>query len=199
MSDKIVYILVFILIFTIGCGDPASDGRKLTKHPGYEYMPDMYRSPSYETYSENPLFPNNSTARMPVKGTIPRGFVPFEYENTLDDYLKAGQNLMNPLENNLSNIEEGEALYVMFCAHCHGKNGDGKGSIQHPLYGAVPSYSDDVLLRRSGTTMKELSDGHMYHAITYGFNAMGGHASQINTEERWKIIMYVNELQKENN
>ncbi len=46
--------------------------------------------------------------------------------------------------------------------------------------------------------MKNLKDGHMYHAITYGFNAMGPHASQINAEERWKIIMHVNELQKEN-
>ena len=75
---------------------------------------------------------------------------------------------------------------------------EGKGSIKHPLYGAVPSYSDNLLIRRSGTTMQNLSDGHMYHAMTYGFNAMGPHASQISAEERWKIIMYVNELQKEN-
>ena len=103
------------------------------------------------------------------------------------------------MNQNPQNIEDGENLYVMFCAHCHGTNGDGQGSIKHPLYSAVPSYSDDLLIRRSGTTMKELSDGHVYHAITYGFNAMGGHASQISSEERWKIIMYVNELKKENN
>ena len=181
------------------CGDPSSDGRELTRHPGYEYMPNMYRSPSYETYSENSLFDNNSTARLPVKGTIPRGFIPFEYENSLEDYLRAGQELRNPIEYSLQNIDDGEALYVMFCAHCHGKNGDGKGSIKHPLYSGVPSYSDDLLIRRSGTTMKDLLDGHMYHAITYGFNAMGPHASLISSEERWKIIMYVNELQNENN
>ena len=199
MLNKINFILVFMFVIITGCGDSASDGRSLTKHPGYEYMPNMYRSASYETYSENPLFKNNSTAREPVEGTVPRGFVPFNYDNTLDDYLNAGRELTNPLEWNMQNIEEGEALYGMFCAHCHGKNGDGKASIQHPLYGAVPSYSDDLLVRRSGTSMKDLSDGHMYHAITYGFNAMGGHASQINSEERWRIIMYVNELQKENN
>ena len=27
-------------------------------HPGYEFMPNMYRSASYETYSENPVFEN---------------------------------------------------------------------------------------------------------------------------------------------
>lgn len=191
-------ILIITLILFFGCGDPASDGRKLTKHPGYEYMPDMYRSPSYETYSENTLFKNNSTARNPVEGTIPRGFVPFEYENTTEDYLRAGKELQNPLEKNDANIEEGIVLYEMFCAHCHGKNGDGKGSITHPLYSGVPSYSDDLLIRRSGSTMKNLKDGHIYHSITYGFNAMGPHASQISADERWKIIMHVNELQKGN-
>jgi len=196
MLEKLKYLFVFVVIFSCGCGDSASDGRELTKHPGYEYMPNMYRSSSYETYSENPLFTNNSTARQPVEGTIARGFMPFEYENSLEDYLRAGKELISPLDNNTNNFNQGQVLYGMFCAHCHGKKGDGNSSIKHPLYSAVPSYSDDVLMKRSGSTMKNLADGHIYHAITYGFNAMGGHASQISSEERWKIIMYVNQLQK---
>ena len=68
MLKMLNYLLVFLFILFIGCGDSASDGRALTTHPGYEYMPDMYRSPSYETYSENPLFKNTestqSTARV---------------------------------------------------------------------------------------------------------------------------------------
>ena len=184
-----------MILFT-GCGDPSSDGRPLTKHPGYEYMPNMYRSPSFETYSENPNFSNNSNARLPVKGTIARGTMPFEYENTLEDYLRAGENLRNPLLKNNQNTEDGEALYLMFCAHCHGDNGDGKGSVSHPVYGAIPAYNDKVQIRRTGSTMSELKDGNIYHAITYGLNAMGPHASQISPEERWKIIMYINNLQK---
>ena len=198
MLNKLKYLLICVLILFFGCGDSASDGKELTRHPGYEYMPNMYRSSSYETYSENAIFKNNSTARKPVEGTIPRGFMPFEYKNTVEDYLRAGENLKSPLDVNEKNLENGEVLYGMFCAHCHGDNGDGQGTIQHPLYGAVPSYSDNLLMRRSGTTMKNLLDGHMYHAITYGFNAMGPHASQLNNEERWQIIMYVNQLQKEN-
>ncbi|MCF8461657.1 MAG: cytochrome c, partial [Flavobacteriales bacterium] len=33
--------------------------------PGVEYMPDMYRSPSYETYSTNPVFKDSMTAQLP--------------------------------------------------------------------------------------------------------------------------------------
>ena len=199
MLNKFYYLIILTLMILVGCGDSSSDGRELTRHPGYEYMPNMYRSPSYETYSENSLFSNNSTAREPVEGTIARGFMPFEYNASLEDYLRAGKDLKNPLDINEKNLAEGQVLYGMFCAHCHGKNGNGKGSVNHPLYSAVPSYADNILIRRSGTTMKNLEDGHIYHAITYGFNAMGPHASQITSEERWKIIMHVNELQKENN
>ena len=71
MLKKVHYIIICVLILLSSCGDSASDGRKFTKHPGYEYMPNMYRSPSYETYSENPNFSDNSTARLPVPGTIP--------------------------------------------------------------------------------------------------------------------------------
>ena len=45
--------------------------------------------------------------------------------------------------------------------------------------------------------MLELKDGHIYHTITYGLNAMGPHASQLSSEERWQIVYYVREeLQK---
>ena len=58
--------------------------------PGYEFMPDMYRSPSLEIYSSNSFFKDSLNARLPVAGTIPRGFVPFDYDNNLEDYLLAG-------------------------------------------------------------------------------------------------------------
>tara|TARA_B100002051_G_C16621495_1_gene578523 strand:- start:129 stop:725 length:597 start_codon:yes stop_codon:yes gene_type:complete len=166
--------------------------------PGYEYMPDMYRSPSLEIYSSNSFFNDSLNARKPVVGTISRGFIPFEYENTLDDYLLAGVELENPLDYNEENIDKGKQLYQMFCAHCHGKNGDGKGSISHPVYGAIPAYSDDIMIRRTGGNMKDLSAGNIYHAIYYGLNAMGPHNSQLNDDERWLITMYVKELQKSN-
>ncbi|MFM9008642.1 MAG: c-type cytochrome, partial [Bacteroidota bacterium] len=56
-----------------------------------------------------------------------------------------------------------------------------------------PSYSAGNSSR--GGSMKDLTDGKIYHTITYGINLMGAHASQINPEERWKIVMFVHKLQ----
>jgi len=169
------------------------------EHPGYEFMPNMYRSASYETYSENPIFENGITAQSTVEGTIPRGFTPFEYNNTLEDFLRAGKELSNPLSLDAKTLAEGKELYGMFCAHCHGTKGTGKGTIKHPVYGAVPSYADTITPRRSGASMSEMNDGQIFHSITFGLNAMGPHASQLTQRERWKIVQYVHELQQGSN
>tara|TARA_B100000401_G_scaffold421908_1_gene348501 strand:+ start:897 stop:1472 length:576 start_codon:yes stop_codon:yes gene_type:complete len=189
---KYKFILVFCMyILFVSCGN---DGR------GYEYMPNMYRSPSLETYGMNTVFKDSINARKPVKGTIARGYLKtFNYDETLEGYLLAGREAKNPLEKNKKNMQDGEALYIMFCQHCHGPNGAGGGSITHPIYSAVPHYNDNKQIRRTGGTMSDLKAGHLYHAITYGLNAMGPHASQITEKERWKIVLYVQELQKYTN
>jgi mono/diheme cytochrome c family protein len=163
-------------------------------------MPNMYRSPSLETYGKNKIFKDSINAREPVAGTIARGYLKtFNYGDNLEDYLLAGKEAVNSLESNNDNLADGEALYAMFCKHCHGSNGAGGGSITHPIYSAVPHYNDNKQIRRSGTSMKELQPGHIFHAITYGLNAMGPHASQLTEVERWKIVLYVQELQKYSN
>ena len=189
---KYKFILVFCMyILFVSCGN---DGR------GYEYMPNMYRSPSLETYGMNTVFKDSINARKPVKGTIASGYLKtFNYDETLEGYLLAGIEAKNPLEKNKKNMQDGEALYIMFCQHCHGPNGAGGGSITHPIYSAVPHYNDNKQIRRTGGTMSDLKAGHLYHAITYGLNAMGPHASQITEKERWKIVLYVQELQKYTN
>ena len=184
--NKLLLKLAFIsgVIFLSSCGGDSS--------PGYEFMPNMYRSPSLETYGENAITGMN--ALMPVKGTVARGHLStFNYDGTLESYLAAGNSAVNPVENNEKNRKDGKALYGMFCEHCHGATGTGDGTITHAIYSAVPHYNDEKLKRRAGVPMNELAAGHIFHTITYGLNAMGPHATQINEEERWKITLYVQE------
>ena len=50
--------------------------------------------------------------------------------------------------------------------------------------------------KKAGGAMKDLTDGKIYHTITHGVNLMGSHKSQLSPEQRWKVVMYVHELQK---
>lgn len=174
--------------------------------PGYEYMPDMYRSPSYETNSTNPNFVDSMTDRIPVAGTISRGenpysasFIndmPFNYENSKEGYEKAGAELTNPIDSTPEVMAQGKILYEKFCSHCHGMTGQADGKVvTSGGFPPPPSYSKGISSR--GGAVKDLTAGKIFHTITFGVNMMGPHASQLNKEERWKITRYVQTLQKQ--
>jgi mono/diheme cytochrome c family protein len=40
-----------------------------------------------------------------------------------------------------------------------------------------------------------MTDGTMFHSLTYGKNNMGSYASQLSREQRWMIIKYIRTLQ----
>jgi hypothetical protein len=39
-----------------------------------------------------------------------------------------------------------------------------------------------------------LTEGKMFHSMTYGKGLMGQHASQLNKQERWQLVFYVQSL-----
>lgn len=159
---------------------------------GVEYAPQMYHSIPLEPYSQMdyyPYSPDGKHLREPVSGTIARGQTSYVYPfpNTNEGYEEAGKKLKNPLPPTAENVAEGKRLYELYCIHCHGEKGDGQGSIvQAGKFPPPPSYY--------GPQLKDLPEGKMFHSITYGKNLMGSHASQLNPEERWKVILYVQEL-----
>lgn len=172
--------------------------------PGYEYMPDMYRTAAYKTYTVNPNFADSSNALLPVEGTLSRGEWPYEasqvnafpfpYPNTKDGYYAASA-VVNPIPFSTEVLDEGKVLYTNFCSHCHGGTGNGDGKVvEVGGFPPPPSYSTGNSTRTSGP-MKDLTAGQIFHTITYGYNMMGSHASQLDKEQRWKIVYYVQTLQ----
>jgi hypothetical protein len=158
---------------------------------GWDYAPDMYYSEAYETNTPNPNFEDGLTMRTPVKGTIPRDMIPFDYEKTDEDRIRAGKELVNPIEVSEKSLERGAKAYEIFCISCHGETGDGQGylftSKRYP-YPPASLISDKV---------KALTDGEIYHSVTVGYGIMGAYGPLIRQEDRWKIILHLREnLQK---
>jgi mono/diheme cytochrome c family protein len=160
---------------------------------GWQYAPNMYEHIAYEYDQPNTNFKDGKTAQLPPAGTIPVGFKRFDYPNTRGGYDSASVAVKNLLAQNKQNFEEGKVLYTNFCSPCHGATGQGDGTVTQHGYPAPPSYSKGQSSR--GGAMKDLTDGKIYHTITYGVNAMGSYASQLAPEERWKVVMYVHHLQ----
>jgi mono/diheme cytochrome c family protein len=185
----VAFIAVVVATIIASCGDDRS--------PGWEFAPNMYESIPYNPDQPNKNFKNGQTAQMPPAGTMPVGFDPVaeNYPNTMEGYQAASAALHNPLEVNSTNLSEGKVLYVHMCSHCHGAEGNGDGSIvKMEKFPPPPSYSKGMSSR--GGAMKDLTDGKIFHTITNGWNLMPPHRAQLEPVERWKIVMYVHELQK---
>jgi mono/diheme cytochrome c family protein len=184
----------FIAAGITGLGMLLGSCSNIEQSPGLEYMPDMYRSPAMKAYSESPLDPVNGSSRLPVAGTIPRFndetlpfYEPYAFPNTNEGYEAAGIALVNPLPASEEVLNLGKSRYTIYCTPCHGEKGDGQGMlVQRDKFNGVPSYYSDNL--------KNLPEGKMYHSIYYGRNMMGSHASQLNYNERWAIIRWVQKL-----
>ncbi|BDC99801.1 cytochrome c [Persicobacter psychrovividus] len=179
---------------------------------GVEYAPNMYHSVAYEPlkqidnkeagswlstredglgefFNSNVNNPNNMNMREPVAGTVKRdenGLLP--YRLPADSLEYAGKVVTNPFEKTEAMVENGRALYNKFCVQCHGGAGQGDGKVGKVFKG-VPSYSKG--------RVAEVSEGHIFHVITHGKGRMGAHASQLNQKERWEIVTYVQQLQKQ--
>ncbi len=154
------------------------------KEPNYQYMPNMYESVAYETYSESEAFLRGGVAaQIPAEGTISRGFVPYDIENSTAGY-EQSKSLVSPVDAQSYDEPKAQQLYTIYCAVCHGDKGDGKGVlVQKEKYLGVPSYKD-----------RAITVGSVFHVETYGLNAMGSYANQLNTEERWLVAEYVMKL-----
>lgn len=154
---------------------------------GWDYMPDMYYSHAYESYTPNPNFSDSLTMRNPVEGTVPREMVPFAYENTTEDRAAAGDELVNPLDPDAASLDRGKQAYQYFCLSCHGEQGDGQGYLytsQRYPYPPASLVSEEA---------RALKDGVINHTITVGYGIMGAHGGMIRPGDRWKIILYIRE------
>ncbi|MBB2151122.1 c-type cytochrome [Pedobacter sp. LMG 31462] len=181
-------ILASAVVFS-ACKDPQSTG--------LEYARNMYDPIAYNPDQPNKNFKNGSTAQTPPAHTTPVGFNKYDdYPNTKEGYEAAGANLVNPLPETEQNLIAGKHYFTVFCSPCHGEKGDGQGHlVKIDKISGIPAYHGDAASSRGGL-MKDLSAGKIYHTIEYGLNNMGSHASQLSPDERWKVVMYVQQLQK---
>jgi mono/diheme cytochrome c family protein len=190
---------------------------KDAKQPGSIYMPDMTYSNAYETYSTSEITTpegNNMSARKPVEGTIPRGWIPADEKirtneaflmsymaknhfthdaaKWQEEYDRAAVSIKNPWPSSPELVAEGKKIYEINCKVCHGEKGEGNGQIVE-----LPGGGDGPYTARPpayATRLPQINDGNMFYSVSYGKGMMGGYGFQLSVEERWKVISYIKSL-----
>lgn len=154
-----------------------------------------------------------SSPRKPIAGTIPRGYagesqpsaagdrgvvvnpngsVPYYYEDTEPERLRAMAEIINnPYPITEAALANGKEMYNIFCATCHGDKADGNGYLVRDDGGVYPAQPANLI----NEEFTAASNGRYYHALIYGKNVMGGYSDKISYEERWNVIHYIRSLQ----
>ncbi len=147
---------------------------------------DMYNQPKAKVYSATEFFANGTSARP-----LPDHTVQY-HAGRADEPFRTG--LTNgvlvahlPMTLTPELLERGRERYDIYCAVCHGANGEGHGEVVRRGFPAPPTYHSDRL--------RNAPIGHFYDVITNGYGVMYSYAARVEPNDRWAIAAYIRALQ----
>ena len=145
----------------------------------------MWHQEKVMPQTRNTFFADGFSMRVPVEGTVARGFIPYEYKGVPDSLIKVFY--VNPLPVTKDIIERGKKRFDTYCSPCHGYFAKGDSRLRGQFPAPPTLHSDKV---------RNWDDGHIYNVITNGQNNMPSYEKQVSRDDRWAIIHYLRVLQR---
>jgi len=172
------------VVFLTGCARGCTSSR-----PPIHINPSMDNQPKVRPQTASNFFYDGASMRAPVPGTVAIG------ELREDTAFFAGQEADGqfvteiPVTVDEALLERGAQRYEIYCQPCHDARGDGRGILFQR--GSVPtaSFHDEQYLA--------YPDGQIFDVITNGLGLMSGYRWPITPADRWAIVAYVRQLQRE--
>ena len=195
------YFLVIFAVCVVAVIAIAGKRGSFSRRTPIEVFPDMDRQLKLRPQQPNGFFANGLSSQLPVEGTVARGkaiqtvngpVLPFEDVPVNSGRITGTTNFVetNPLQVTATLLHRGQERYTVFCAPCHGAQGDGNGVTKKLGMAVIGNLHDK--------RMVEMADGEIFNVVTHGklpTLLMPSYASQIPVEDRWAIIAYVRALQ----
>ena len=106
--------------------------------------------------------------------------------------------LTNPLEPTPEVMAKGEWAYSVYCAPCHGANGEGNGPVtqNEPDKGKKRFMMPGLPLVGDAGVLNVRNDGYVFLTIRNGGAIMPSYGLQLSDEETWSLVHYLRDIQK---
>lgn len=159
-----------------------------TRSTSIEIWPDMRRQDKSKPQTESRFFDDHRASRIPVPGTIARGFL--KEDDAYFTGVVAGQYVgRNPETINADLLKLGQIKYNTYCSPCHSRIANGKGivALKEATWQPTNLHEDRV---------KAMVDGEIFSILTQGRRSMPSYRFQIVEKDRWAIISYLRALQR---
>jgi mono/diheme cytochrome c family protein len=185
MKRRVLGALAFTSVFFLaGCARGCTSSR-----PPIHLNPSMDDQPKVQPQSASTFFFNGQSMREPVPGTIPIGGLKedtaFFTGKRADGQFVAA--IPHPVDE--AGLERGRQRFTIYCQPCHDARGDGKGILFQRGNVPTATFHQEKLLK--------YTDGQIFDVITNGSGLMGPYRSAIPVADRWAIVAYVRQLQRD--
>ena len=147
---------------------------------------DMHNQPKYRGLRASAFFPDGSSARPLVEGTVARGTLQ-EDEAFFTGKIDKVTVKEFPFPIDEAVVNRGQERYNIYCSPCHDRTGSGNGIVVQRGYRQPPSYHIERL--------RQADVGYIFDVITNGFGVMPDYKAQVAPRDRWAIVAYIRALQ----
>jgi mono/diheme cytochrome c family protein len=172
------------VVVLAGCARGCTSSR-----PPIHINPSMDDQPKVLPQTASTFYYDGASMRQPVPGTVPIGGLkedPAFFEGKGAD----GQFVATiPVPVDEALLERGRQRYVIYCQPCHDARGDGRGILFQRGNVPTASFHQEKFLT--------YADGQIFDVITNGQGLMPAYRWPIPPADRWAIIAYVRELQRD--
>jgi len=192
------FLLIFFVSVVVVAGIAGRRG-SFTRNTPIQMFPDMKKQLKLRPQTANGFFANGLSSQLPIAGTIAqekplaiggKEIFPYEDAPVLTGRVTGTTNFIenNPVPVTARLLERGRQRFNIYCAPCHGGQGDGNGITKKlGVMMTVANLHDKRIVA--------LPDGEIFNTITHGKNTMGAYGPTVPVEERWAIIAYLRALQ----
>jgi mono/diheme cytochrome c family protein len=184
-GGRVLGALALTSVFALtGCARGCTSSR-----PPIHINPSMDDQPKVRPQAASDFFYNGASMREPVPGTVPIGGLKedaafFTGKGTDGQFVAA---IPQPVDDAV--VERGRQRYTIYCQPCHDARGDGKGILFQRGNVPTATFHEEKILK--------YTDGQIFDVITNGVGLMAGYRWPIPPADRWAIVAYVRELQRE--
>jgi mono/diheme cytochrome c family protein len=172
------------LVALTGCARGCPSSR-----PPIHINPSMDDQPKVRPQAASSFFYNGASMREPVPGTVAIGGLKedtaFFTGKGADGQFVA--TIPHPVDDAL--LERGRQRYAIYCEPCHDARGDGRGILFQRGNVPTATFHQEKIL--------QYPDGQIFDVITNGQGLMAGYRWPVPPADRWAIVAYVRQLQRE--
>ena len=182
-ASRVLGVIVLASLVVSGCARGCTSSR-----PPIHLNPSMDNQPKVLPQTASTFFYDGASMRQPVPGTVAIGGLkedtPFFTGKDANGVFVA----TIPVTADEALLERGRQRYAIYCQPCHDARGDGRG-ILFQQGTPTATFHDPKIAN--------YPDGQIFDVITNGQGLMAGYRWPIPPADRWAIVAFVRELQRE--